>query len=356
MGSKILKVGVDIGGTNVRLGFVRSDRPELVYFHAAPAPRRANGEIDLHRLVERAAERILKKTTQLERGGWRVIRQIGVSAPGAYLPDGRVYRGTAPNIPALEGVKLYRLFARRLGPGWRVTAAHVNNDGVLQGWVLADRYVKSSGMKSGKIIVMVPGTGFGAGVFRVLKGRVKPIAGPQQLFDVVIRKAKRAEAIILPDRMTVRPALGREPLMAENLLTGRALSRLGTHFLKRPVDGGMLSAVALGSRNPKEKAEARNVFLQLGRDLVRFITVVASGRYKKLRVPYRPPTRGASVFILGGWFLRGAARSLALREAQKVLRGKRNVSLVPADKISGLPKRPHEIGVIGAAMEVEIRA
>jgi hypothetical protein len=360
-GFKTLKVGVDIGGTHVRVGLVqtlsRGKPPRLKDFKTNKIESSPGRWPDIHRVVETAAALIRGMTDRWEKRGWSVIRQVGVSAPGAYLKNGKVYPGTVPNIPGLEKVKLFSLFLQSLGSGWTITASHVNNDGVLQGLFLADRYAAAKSLKEAKIIVLVPGTGFGAGAYVVKEGVVRPMPGPQQLFDVVVREAEPGEPMVIPDG-TVRLAKGREPLIAENLMTGQALRRLGTYLLGKEVTGEQISRWALSPGTNRNHKRAKDIFFQVGRDLARFINRTQSGKFKKQCVPHRPDTRGAAHFLIGGsWLVQGAGRKISLPQAIKILRGSGlcSVQVIPADKIPGFGKRFlwKGLGVLGASLLVD---
>ncbi len=354
MDSKGLKVGVDIGGTNLRVGFVRVDSGRVISFRSSSLPRR-RGTPDIRAAVARASAFIVENAARLEKNGWRVVRQVGVGAPGAYLENGRAYPGTAPNIPELEKIELYRLFARRLGSAWTVTPSHVQNDGVAQGRLMAAAYARVAGMRRGKIIALIPGTGFGAGVFEASGGNVRPVPGPQQLFDVVVRRAERGEPIIVAveGSLIVHPARGGEPLMAEHLMTGRALECLGSQEFGRDMNGKALSRAALRGTG-EQKKRARRLFVQVGRDFARFVHLTRSGNFKKCRVPFKPPTRGTRVYLLGGrWLLEGAGRALSLPEARRVLaKTGPGVRMLTADRIKNFAASGTHAGVLGAALSV----
>ena len=345
MNRTVLKVGVDIGGTNIRVGFVSPDTLRPVDFHRQEIPRKLR-EPDLPAAVKDACLRILDRTRTLETRGFRVVREVGVSAPGAYLADGSVHPGTVPNIPFLEKTRLFTLFARGLGPHWLVTPSHINNDGVLQGLVMANRYAAAVGMRRGTLVALIPGTGCGAGVYRVRDGEVAPVPGPQQLFDVVVTHAVAGEP--LPDGGR---AFGGEPLTAEDLVSGRALDRYGRFLFGRDADGAELSRIALRPRPSLARRGARLVFRRVGEDLAALVRVLRSGRYRKKHVPFHPDTRGVRVFLLGGtWLLRGAGLRFSLPEARRRL--PRGVVFVTADQIPGVKTIAPYLGVAGASLAV----
>jgi hypothetical protein len=337
---------VDIGGTNIRVGFVRPGTLQPVEFHRQRIPRTLR-EPDLPSAVKDACRRILDRTRILETREFRVFRKVGVSAPGAYRKDGSVYPGTVPNVPFLEKTRLFTLFSTGLGPSWKVTPAHVNNDGVLQGLVMADRYASAVGLRQGVLVALIPGTGCGAGVYRVRKGHVAPVPGPQQIFDVFVTKAVPGEP--LPDRGG--PARGGEPLTAEDLISGRALDRYGRFLFGRDVDGEELSRIACGPLPSPARRAARLVFQRVGEDLAALVRILRSGRYGKKHVPFRPDTRGARVFLLGGtWLLQGAGLRFSIPEARRKL--PRGVCLVTADRIPGVKTIAPYLGVAGASLLV----
>ncbi len=354
--NSLLKTGVDIGGTHLRIGFVGGN--QVFHYYHSKIKRSLKGHVLLNELVQEAAAYILKKTACLEKAGKRVIRQVGVSAPGAYMQDGHVFPGTVPNIPVLKKAKLFQLFSKALGHEWHVTASHVNNDGVLQGWYLADFYVKAGKMKQGKIVALVPGTGFGGGVYHVARGVAQPVPGPQQLFDVVLKNNSM-----------------KNPLMMEDLVTGRALALKGTALLGRSVTGEALSELALcrrggaclrpSSKEGNQKSKIKNqkwidessiacqIFKEAGEDLAGFIELAHTGVFKKAVVPFKPDTRGVRVFLIGGnWLLSGAGRKISLRAAREKLKDK-GFSIVPVDEMKGFEQSAKYLGVLAASMLVK---
>ena len=344
----VLKVGVDIGGTNIRVGFVRPETLRPVDFHRQRIPRTLR-EPDLPAALKDACRRILDRTRVLETRGFRVVREVGVSAPGAYLADGRVHPGTVPNIPFLENTRLFTLFAQEMGPEWRVTPSHINNDGVLQGLVMADRYAAAAGMRRGPLVALIPGTGCGAGVYRVKDGEVVPVQGPQQLFDVIVSRSVAGEP--LPDGGMAR---GGEPLTAEDLVSGRALDRYGRFLFGRDVDGAELSDMACRRLPSLARRGARLAFRRVGEDLAALVRILRSGRYQKKYVPFRPNTRGVRVFLLGGtWLLRGAGLRFSLPEARRRL--PKGVVFVTADHIPGVKAIAPYLGVAGASLAIHTK-
>jgi predicted NBD/HSP70 family sugar kinase len=337
----MIKIGVDIGATNLRVGFIRVDTLLPVEYRSWQLSRGSKGP-DIPAAVRTVCQYVLVRTPVLERKGFQVVRSIGVGAPGAYLKDGRVYPGTVPNVPALEKVKLYRLFVKGLGAGWRVGVDSVHNDGVLQGLVLADRYVKATGMRSGKIVAIVPGTGCGAGVYEVKGGKTRPVPGPQQLFDVVVRGAEKGEPL-----SSGGVAKGGEPVIANDAVSGKALERYGRFYLGRSVDGAELSRLAL-----EGSAIARGIFRRVGADLAELIKTVRSGKFAKARVPFCPNTKSARVFLIGGrWMLEGAGRRWSLSTARRS--AGRGVVIVAADRIPGLKDVWPNLGIAGASLVVK---
>src|SRR5207244_1987110 len=132
---------------------------------------------------------------------------------------------------------------------------------------------------------------------------------------------------------------------------GRGLSRAARGmFGEESPEGDVLSRWALG-RDPRV-ARALALFRRVGDDLYHFVRIVQTGTYRKARVPHRPDTRGARVFLVGGrWMLEGAGRSLSLAAARRKL-GKSGV-LVPADRIPGLRRVAPVLGIVGASLLVK---
>ncbi|HRY30252.1 MAG TPA: hypothetical protein P5079_09490, partial [Elusimicrobiota bacterium] len=358
-GATRVKVGVDIGGTSLRVGFVSVDDEGrivgqgekcLVYAVSQKMPRTETGLADGPEAVKWLGRMILEAVEEVEHAGWTVSRRLGVSAPGAYLEDGNVYPGTVRNVPSLEKMKLYEALGAELGPDWDLSPASVNNDGVLQGQVAAAKYLETDRtFRDGKIVSFVPGTGFGAGAYEVKDGVVLPLPGPQQLCDVVVGAASSGEPILVQEgeSLVVRPAEGGEPLSVENLVTGRALGLLGSAAFGRAVTGGELSRLAMDG-DPR----ASRIFAHAGVALARFAMKINSGDFEKTTVAHRPDTRGAAVFLAGGsWLLHGAGEKITLRVMRETLdqNGRGDIKIVRIDELPGMEGLIPHLGILGAA-------
>ncbi len=354
-----LLIGVDIGAANIRVGFVNGNAKdgktfEIVDSLVETLPKNPDGTVHPQDAAMIAARLIAEGMKKLKQAGWKFSKNIGVSAPGSFMENGRVYPGSVPYIPDLEEKRLRDILLQELGDRFHIDPSHIANDGVLQGYVAASHYLKSLPMiQKGKILALLPGANFGAGIYDVKNGEAVPHPGPQQFFDVVVRHAKRDEPIIVSQEAakSVQSARGGEPLMMTNLVTGTALELLGSHAYGQP-----LTAEELDRRALAGEEKAADIFEKVGEDLANFIIRVNKGWFKKHTVKYKPDTAGTDVVLIGGiWLTRGAGKDISLKTARDVLdrHGYKHIRLVRTDEIPGLENAAGQLGVIGAALMVK---
>lgn len=145
-------LGIDLGGTNIRVG--RVDGRTLSHVESAPTP--ADGSVDdvMHRIHN-----------LIERFDVNAIEGIGVGVPSVVdVETGVVY--DVQNIPSWTEVPVKDLLEERYG-----VPVHVNNDANC--FALGEFYF-GKGQDQTSMIGLILGTGFAGGV--VLNGRL--YAGP----------------------------------------------------------------------------------------------------------------------------------------------------------------------------------
>ncbi len=143
-------LGVDIGGTNVKLGIV-TERGAIIEHGLLPTP--AGGpEAAAAKVAEWYGER---------RKNFGDARAAGIACAG--LIDGeRGFLYTSPNLPGWENAPLGRVFGHRLG-----IPVAVDNDVNCAVW---GEYVMGAGRGTRHFVAITLGTGVGGGI--VIDGRL----------------------------------------------------------------------------------------------------------------------------------------------------------------------------------------
>ncbi|MBW1915576.1 MAG: hypothetical protein JRI86_11690, partial [Deltaproteobacteria bacterium] len=82
---------VDLGGTKIGFAFVGIDEEREVTLEYPPTEVvKVKGKTDADRTLKLIAGLIKKRTHQVEKMGWTVLKLAGIGAPGLYLEDNRV--------------------------------------------------------------------------------------------------------------------------------------------------------------------------------------------------------------------------------------------------------------------------
>ena len=368
---------VDLGGTKIAFAFVEADaRRGIARQYPAAEVVKVKGRTDASRTLKRVAELIIKRTREVEEGGWTVLRLVGMGAPGLYGEDGRVDPRTVPNIPGLAGKKPAKVLEGLLGKGWKV---HINNDGVVQAIASADAFVRSPGYKGkwasivresgGRVIYFGPGTGFGAGKVRILENkRVEPLPGSQAFFDILIRHGMTAETLLggygigkeaqdreRRNREQGKAVFSRFADVSEDLL------RVPDRSKEVPLDriSAKVLARAYLSGEKKAKNQAENILKQAGRDLARLIIQLHRGKGSKKLLEWDTydwrSVKGTRVFLVAGLLIKPEGKQAILPAARDALKnagyaGK--IHIVELDRLSTMRNRESKIGVWGASLLV----
>jgi len=372
---------IDFGATHTRRGFaaVRVSRGRFIsspYLLYPKKPKKIKNPTkyvlghpkglvtDLKATLEKTVKDIKALSQRVEKKyRYPLIKTVGISAPGAWLEDGIPYKGTVPNVPDLENLKLAQEVSRMMGAGWN---AVVNNDGVANVLAMAHYLLaniekfptaKEALKKSGKIAGFIPGTGFGAGAFYLKESRVIPIPGPQQFFDIIVGEG---EGRIAPGSLTL-----------EDLATGEGLRYqaernviLANKFRKDKLGGEFIASLT-EHKDESIKDEARALYRKAGAALARLVILTfeggAEGESKKAVVndPPRLETefwkwvKGTRVFILGGWLTSRPAKNLTLPAMEKEIKDKGyDFVTILADEIPGVKEllKKDGAGLVGAAL------
>jgi predicted NBD/HSP70 family sugar kinase len=155
-----LVLAVDVGGTTTAAGAVTPEG-EVVLEERVPTHRDGAG-----RAVDVVVELIERARRGAERQG-HAIRGIGVGVPGPVDIAARRISDHVPHVPELANVALAELLERRFG-----LPVFVDND--VNALALAE-WTFGEGRGARSLVVLAPGTGFGAGI--VLEGRLVRGAG-----------------------------------------------------------------------------------------------------------------------------------------------------------------------------------
>jgi len=150
-----LAIGIDFGGTRIKLGLV-DEEGRVQARGLYPTPRDESSDVILDRLVEAV-------NTLLAGAGLAIdeLRGIGLGTPGPLDPDGEQVL-FAPNIPGWEGFPLRSRLAERLGRPV-VLENDANAAALGEYWVGAGREIKT-------LIYLGLGTGVGGGI--ILDGQL----------------------------------------------------------------------------------------------------------------------------------------------------------------------------------------
>lgn len=148
-------IGIDIGGTNVRLGIV--DPEGRVVFRESFATHSVSGK---SALLETLVKKVRELSEAAEHRGYRVVG-VGVGAPGPIdVEKGFVY--FFPNLPGWKDTPLKSILEKRM----RLPAT-VNNDANAMAY---GEYRFGAGRGSNNLVALTLGTGIGGGL--VIGGRL----------------------------------------------------------------------------------------------------------------------------------------------------------------------------------------
>ena len=368
---------VDLGGTKIGFAFVDADEPgKPALEYPSTEVCKVKGRTDANRTLRRVAELIRKRTREVEKRGWIVLRAVGMGAPGLYGQDGRVDPRTVPNIPGLAGKKPAKILEGLLGKGWNV---YITNDGVVQAVASADAFVRSPdyGKKwskilaetGGRVIYFGPGTGFGAGKIRVLENRrVEPLPGSQAFFDIIIRDGKTAEALLggygfgkaAQDREKKNREQGKVIFsrFTDGSEDARRSPDRSTHVPLDRISGKVVARAYLsGEKEPRNQAE--RILKQAGRDLARLILQLHRGKGRKELLEWDThdwrSVKGTRVFLVAGLLLKPEGKQVILPAAREALKrsgyaGK--IHIVEIDRLPAMKGREKKVGVWGASLLV----
>jgi mannose-6-phosphate isomerase len=383
MHQKFVVPSVDMGGTKVAFAFIRvGKKRSIARRYPSEDVVRADGQPDVVRTLDLAAKLILKRTREMEKTGWTVLKLVGMGAPGLYLDDNSVDPKSIPNLPDLAKIKPAILLEEKLGKDWKV---FINNDGAVQAVAAGYAFTRSPGLDKkraallgstgGRMIYFGPGTGFGAGKVRLRQDkRVETQPGSQSFFDLLIRDGKTAELLIgghgigamAQKKERANLAKGRPVFLTQTDGFGdwdRATGKQTDAQLAKISGKTVARAYLLGNREAKR--QAREIFEQAGKDLAALMINLHEGRGKKTIITWDKSdwlsVKGTRIFLVAGLLAKPTGRGVilpAVRAALKKAGYGKKIELVEIDQLPGMKKVTDNIGVFGASLiipEKEIR-
>lgn len=353
MGTTILHPVVGLGGTHVRFGFAQRAISEN-RFHGMPSlvgtPERmtcirTNDGVDLNATLDKVAKGLKGSLPD------NATRFIGIDAPGAWQKNGLPYLGTTPNIPDLDSYHFAEQFPKMFGPGWK---AAVNNDGVANVLAISqmllmnlDKFPEIQRLLSEKnagLAGFVPGTGFGAGAFRVNQGLATPVPGPQQFFDIMLWEG--------PDFLNCGWITPETACAGIGFKFQAERSLLGERYPEEKITGNFIRKLAF-LNDPTTAREERIVALDIYRNAAKGLAETMKltysggepGRSRKAVVntpndveyDFWENVQGTRVFILGGWLTDPSVKGFISKGLTSELEGF-EPKLIPvfADEIPGV--------------------
>ncbi len=369
MNTTITHPVVGLGGTHIRYGFAQrtvsdnrfSGMPSLAGTPVRIECIREGDAVDLKRTLALAAKGLRGSLPD------NVTRFVGIDAPGAWQENGLPYLGTTPNIPDLGSYRLAEQFPKMFGPGWK---AAVNNDGVANVLAIAqmlltnlDRFPEIQKILRGQnagLAGFVPGTGFGAGAFRINNGLAQPVPGPQQFFDIMLWEGSDFLKCGWVTPETACAGTGFK-FQAERSL-------LGERYPKEKITGNFLRKLAFlndPTTAREERAVALNIYRTAAKGLAETMKLTYSGREpgRSRKAVVNTPNdvesdfwenvQGTRVFILGGWLTDPSVKGFISRELTRELEGF-ETKLFPifADEIPGVKEmiQSDSTELIGASL------
>lgn len=366
---------VDLGGTKIAFAFMRADKQRKTARVYPPTDVvKIKNRTDAGKTLELIARLIKKRTREMERMGWVVLKLVGMGAPGLHLEDGSVDPKSVPNIPGLAKTKPAVLLEEMLGKEWKV---FINNDGAVQAVASADAFVRSPDYKQkwakiidetgGKIIYFGPGTGFGAGkIFVHRDKKVTPMPGSQAFFDTVIRDGKTAEHLIggygigkiaqLREKADLERGIPAFLKMTEGYETWRKDPDKKIEEQLGKITGEVVArAYDAGDKTTKKKA--KEIFVQAGRDLAKLMIQLHKGRGKKTVLEWDKrdwdSVKGTGVFLVAGLLIKPTGKELILPSARAALKDAgyaKKIKIIEMDQLPTMKNMKGRIGIFGASL------
>lgn len=145
-----INLGIDLGGTAVKLGLVDHEGTVLDHFQVPTLAQTNSRETILENMIN-AARQLLDKHSDIK------IKAIGIGSPGNINPDeGKIVSGIA-NIPSLNDCPLAHIFHKEFK-----VPAFIDNDANNAG---RGEFLFGAGKKFRDFVMITLGTGIGGAIF-----------------------------------------------------------------------------------------------------------------------------------------------------------------------------------------------
>ncbi len=145
-----VNIGIDLGGTAVKLGLVDQDGNVLDHFQV-PTLAETNSRDTILENMMNAVHELIKKNPEIK------AKAIGIGCPGNINPEeGRVVSGIA-NIPALNDCPLAQIFQKEFK-----IPTYIDNDANNAG---RGEFLFGAGKKYRNFVMITLGTGIGGAIF-----------------------------------------------------------------------------------------------------------------------------------------------------------------------------------------------
>lgn len=142
-------IGVDLGGTNVRVGIV-SSKGKILYSLKSPIPRKRNRKTLLHHIAE-----LVEGNLDWAKQKKLKIQGIGLGSPGVLSIKKGIVR-QSPNLPEWVNVSIAQYFKKRFKLPF-VLENDANAAALSEAWI-------GAGKKANSVICVTLGTGVGGGI------------------------------------------------------------------------------------------------------------------------------------------------------------------------------------------------
>ena len=356
-------IGVDIGGTKIKAGAVAvgHDHDEVAVRIIA-SRHVATPRAEPAAFYDAVAALVGEVRRGVSEAHQRFLPLVAVAHPGRFLSDGRLARGTTPNLGTspgqFDGLCPARELERRLQ-----CPVIAENDAVAQMRFGVDALLREPAVRPhllGETVVYLgPGTGMGGGVAHVGTDGAVTTLTDGHLFDMQV------------------PGVGDGTLTAEEIFTGPAIARRVAEAnagLAHPIDpprGGRLDEILAEPDAPAEhRATAESIADEYGGILACLIRAIYHGTIVKVRLDAAPggrlirhvdepdrawsaadreAVRGVRRFLFGGFI--GCSSRLGARIRRRALELLRHQGLADL-AIFQIPVDSAEAGLLGIVYAV----
>ncbi len=142
-------IGVDLGGTNVRVGLI-SSKGKIIHSLKAPIPKKRNRRTLLHHIAD-----LIQESLDWAEQKKIKVQGIGLGSPGVLSIKKGIVR-QSPNLPEWVNVSIADYFKKRFNLPFALEN-DANAAALSEAWI-------GAGKKSNSVICVTLGTGVGGGI------------------------------------------------------------------------------------------------------------------------------------------------------------------------------------------------